>query len=370
MLSHMEQDRAFFAQMEAEILDIEAQMAALVQSRRAVRDAQELIWERLQSYKYPVLSLPNEIVAEIFIHTIPPYPDPPPPRSCPSTVLTQICRQWRETAIGTPQLWKTIYLVAYNLPIPQRRSFDSQQAFRQASLWVKRSGSCPLSVYVEDLRPILPVLLPERMRLEHLRLSILDDPLVDLQEALLPSLRSLDLTRTRAHSQTHFSLHSAPLLRSVIFRSTGGGIIDLPWAQLTFLKVWIERTADFRRCILRQARRLVHCAFYCRDVVRNTEGVGSEISLHHLESLEIRLNAGGGIQMDDVLESLMVPNLQILHVSEATLGPQPIETLKYFISKSHCKLKKMEVVNVAVVEPASYRAAFTSIARVVIDRMV
>ncbi|KAK7031824.1 F-box domain-containing protein [Favolaschia claudopus] len=348
----MEQDRALFAQKKAEILDIEAQMAALVQCISAIREAQQVIRARLKSYKYPVLSLPHEIVAEIFIHTIPPYPDPPPPRTCPSTVLTQICRQWREIAIGTPQLWKTIYLVAYNLPIPQRRSFDSQQAFRQASLWVKRSGSCPLSVYVEDLRPILPVLLLERMRLEHLRLSILDDPL------------------NKSASQTHFSLHSAPLLRSVIFRSTGGGIIDLPWAQLTFLKVWIERTADFRRCILRQARRLVHCAFYCRDVVRNTEGVGSEISLHHLESLEIRLNAGGGIQMDDVLESLMVPNLQILHVSEATLGPQPIETLKYFISKSHCKLKKMEVVNVDVVHPAAYHHAFPSIASVVIDRMV
>ncbi|KAK7031823.1 F-box domain-containing protein [Favolaschia claudopus] len=368
MLSHMEQDRALFAQMEAEILDIEAQMAALVQSRRAVRDAQELIWERLQSYKYPVLSLPNEIVAEIFVHAIPPYPDLPVPRTCPSTVLTQICRQWREIAIGTPQLWRTINLVAQNLPIPQGRSFDSQQAFSQASLWLKRSGSCLLSVHAEDLTPALPVLLPERARWEHLKLSVFDHLPPDMQDCLFPSLRSLNVFRMSTDSATPFRIHSesAPLLHSVTLFTRGGGAVDLPWAQLTSLRLRILKTPDFRR-ILRQTRRLVHCTLYGYSVIRDPDGLGSEISLPHLESLNIQLDDDG--EMDDVLESLLVPSLQVFHVSEDTLGSgsQPIETLKSLISKSKCMLREIQITDAAISSEDAYRTAFPSIARVMVD---
>ncbi|KAK7048898.1 F-box domain-containing protein [Favolaschia claudopus] len=355
MLPHMQQARALLAQKQAEIFDIEAQMAALARTLAAARDAQQLIWEGLQSYKYPVLSLPNEVVCEIFVHTIPPYPEPPLPFSdCSPTVLTRICRQWRELAVETPRLWRTISL------LNPRKSLEPQQAFRIASLWLKRSGSCPLSIRADDLNPVLSVLLPERMRWEHLKLHV-DDP-TDMQEGPFPLLRSLDLILMPKNAATPFLLpsQSAPLLRSVRIFAQNGGTIDLPWAQLTSLMLYLQRTPGFRR-ILRQTRHLVHCTLYCP--FSDTDGLGSEIHLPHLEFLTF---TGGAIK--DFLGSLLAPNLQALHVPEPSLGSQPIDTLKSFISKSNCKLKEMQIVSEAAISSEdAYRAAFPSVPRVTVS---
>ncbi|KAJ7917678.1 hypothetical protein B0H13DRAFT_2657737, partial [Mycena leptocephala] len=67
MLTNLDADRSRVADISAQILDLERSISAL---RIEKTQAQE----RLDSYKYPVLTLPNEIVSEIFIHFLPPYP--------------------------------------------------------------------------------------------------------------------------------------------------------------------------------------------------------------------------------------------------------------------------------------------------------
>ncbi|KAJ6524270.1 hypothetical protein DFH09DRAFT_818453, partial [Mycena vulgaris] len=62
--------------------------------------------EQLNSYAYPVLNLPNEIVSEIFTHFIPVYPESPPLVGIFSPLmLGQICHTWREMAVSTSSLW-------------------------------------------------------------------------------------------------------------------------------------------------------------------------------------------------------------------------------------------------------------------------
>ncbi|KAJ7020267.1 hypothetical protein C8F04DRAFT_909373, partial [Mycena alexandri] len=69
------------------------------------------VQEELDSYKYPVLTLPTEIICEIFIHFLPVYPECPPPAGILSpTNLTQICRQWRDIALAIPTLWRAMRL--------------------------------------------------------------------------------------------------------------------------------------------------------------------------------------------------------------------------------------------------------------------
>ncbi|KAJ7471095.1 hypothetical protein FB451DRAFT_1473188 [Mycena latifolia] len=58
----------------AHIADIAAQILTLKPSLRVLRAEQQRTQERLDSYTYPVLTLPNEIVLEIFIHFVPGYP--------------------------------------------------------------------------------------------------------------------------------------------------------------------------------------------------------------------------------------------------------------------------------------------------------
>ncbi|KAJ7659328.1 hypothetical protein DFH06DRAFT_1195491 [Mycena polygramma] len=85
-------DRARFA-------DIEAEIQKLKQSIRGLRSEQDLIRARLESHRYPVLTLPNELVSEIFIHFLPIYPSCPPLTGCLSPyTLLGICRKWREVS--------------------------------------------------------------------------------------------------------------------------------------------------------------------------------------------------------------------------------------------------------------------------------
>ncbi|KAJ6562466.1 hypothetical protein B0H19DRAFT_1144629 [Mycena capillaripes] len=98
MLADLRAHRARVADLEAKILDLERSLSALRTEKLQVQ-------QRLDSYKYPALTLPNEIVSEIFIHFLPIYPLCPPLTGTLSpTALTQICRQWREIALSTPAL--------------------------------------------------------------------------------------------------------------------------------------------------------------------------------------------------------------------------------------------------------------------------
>ncbi|KAJ7720927.1 hypothetical protein B0H16DRAFT_1386558, partial [Mycena metata] len=92
-------DRTRIAVIKAKILELERLLSSL-------NEEKDILQDRLDAYTYPVLTLPNEIVSEIFIHFLPVYPKTPPMigRSSPN-VLGQICRRWREIAFGTPALW-------------------------------------------------------------------------------------------------------------------------------------------------------------------------------------------------------------------------------------------------------------------------
>ncbi|KAJ7115345.1 hypothetical protein C8R44DRAFT_539681, partial [Mycena epipterygia] len=54
---------------------------------------------------YPVLTVPYELIARIFLLCLPPDGRvKPSPRAAP-LLLVQICRNWRQIALGTKQLW-------------------------------------------------------------------------------------------------------------------------------------------------------------------------------------------------------------------------------------------------------------------------
>jgi hypothetical protein len=146
MLATLEADRA-------RVADLEAQISYLERSLSALRIEKTLVQERLDSYKYPVLELPNEIVSDIFMQFLPPYPLFPPligPLS--PTLLTQICRRWREIALGTPALWSAITSYHDSINIP----FDL--AIHAFDIWLNRSRCCPLSMRISPSSGQLDVL--------------------------------------------------------------------------------------------------------------------------------------------------------------------------------------------------------------------
>ncbi|KAF7349090.1 F-box domain-containing protein [Mycena venus] len=162
MLSVLAADRTRVAELEAQILVLERSLSVLHTEKL-------LAQERINSYKYPVVTLPNEIVSEIFIHFLPIYPLCPPLEGLFSpTTLTHICQRWREIAIANPMLWRAISFSSFS---------DNHTRYLQISqIWLDRSRDCSLSIivdpYLDNGPETLAMLIPHRARWEHAELTL------------------------------------------------------------------------------------------------------------------------------------------------------------------------------------------------------
>ncbi|KAJ7935142.1 hypothetical protein B0H13DRAFT_2472959 [Mycena leptocephala] len=341
----LEADRTRAADLEVQILELERSLSAL-------RNEKVLVQERLDSYKYPVLTLPNEIVSEIFIHFLPVYPLCPPLAGILSpTSLTQICRKWRDIALATPALWRAIRLSDYHIPSePRRVIFD---------LWLNRSRCCPLSVHIDEYNEWLHVpgtfsdVISHSTRWEYMKLHLLG-PSVPATERPMPLLRHLDLA---LDVPCVWTFPDMPLLRTVVLDDVAAANVVLPWAQLTSLTlryVYPEECAP----ILQRSSNLVHCDL---EVWISDDESQPDITLPCLESLTLRSTNDDPVI--GYLNTLIVPTLRSLEVPERFLGTNPIDSLKSFVSKSGCKLQEVWITGKRNVPEHSFRQAFPLVQR-------
>ncbi|KAF7334504.1 F-box domain-containing protein [Mycena venus] len=349
MLSALEKDRIRVAEIDVQIQNLERSLTALQIEKRLVQD-------RLDSYTYPVLALPNEVVSEIFIHFLPPYPTCPPLTGIFSpTVLTHICRKWREIAIATPMLWRAIQIDSYYRITTERQAHISD-------VWLSRSRCCPLSIVVDHHDPgrFLKVFLHHQARWDYLKFDLSLSNLLPIKGPI-PLLRGLHLSLNDFDPQLKVAFHDMPMLRTVTLNDYATLSVILPWAQLTsitLLSVYPSECVP----ILQQALNLVHCSIGACLEVGNEHPV-PDIRLPSLESLILEDPAP--FPLTGFLQKFLVPALHSLEISERSLGPNPIESLASFISKSGCELQQLRITGYGdlAVSEASYRTAFPSVPR-------
>ncbi|KAJ7918135.1 hypothetical protein B0H13DRAFT_301159 [Mycena leptocephala] len=301
-------------------------------------------------YAYPVLTLPNEIVSEIFIHFLPIYPLCPPASGPYSpTLLTRICHKWREIALANPLLWRAI-LLSNDIP--------REHQLHMCKTWLSRARACPLSIHIDDNNDPMPVseifaaLSTHCAYWEHLKVKASFLPAIEFQT---PFLRHLDLSLPRPLSHAVHAFTEAHLLRTVILNSVTSNII-LPWAQLTSLTL----TSIFpHEClpILQKTSTLVHCDLRLFSWPCDP----TDITLPHLESLALGFPLGQGPDMMGFIHIFTVPALHSLQISEQSFGPRPIDSLVSFLSKSGCKLQELRIMGERSVTQKSYREKFPSI---------
>ncbi|KAJ7044677.1 hypothetical protein C8F04DRAFT_593751 [Mycena alexandri] len=324
----------------------------------ALRAERTLIQERLDSYKYPVLTLPNEIISEIFIRFVPVYPEGPSLYGIHSpTNLTHICRKWRDIALATPELWRAVQLsVGDASDIPLGRQLQELDA------WLSRSRSCPFSIEVSSSSSIYFaernfVFSPARAaRWEHLKASFQTSRSFII-EAPMPLLRHLDLTFDYAEVDPHpIVFGEAPLLRSVVLNDFAALEVILPWVQLTSLTLTCIHPHE---CVpvLKQTPNLVYCKLHLYD---HPPTAWPDVTLPRLESLTLVPYTPGHKSQTRYLETFIVPALCKLHIKE-TILENPIDTLTSFMLKSGCSPQEIHISGERRVSRDAYSRAFQSV---------
>ncbi|KAJ7719841.1 hypothetical protein B0H16DRAFT_1739180 [Mycena metata] len=315
----LEAERIRAAELDAQILDLERSLSTL-------RAQKTMVQERLDSYKYPVLTLPNEIVSEIFVHSLPVYPECPPLTGGLSpTNLTHICRKWREVARNNPMLWRAVRLCFSTLP---------RQA-QELDMYLDMSGCCPLSIDTE--RPRNVVYSPPTAHAGSTS---------DLTASICLTIAFLNLD-TRCPSSATYT-----------YRVTLSGCVVnafiLPSAQLTSLTLRLVYPSECTP-ILQQTTNLIHCRLDILTPEASEDELEADITLPCLESYRLDLGSH-----PDFFEILVVPALRSLEIPEECLGVNPIDTLTSFIAKSGCKPGQIFITGPRNFMRDTYRKAFPS----------
>ncbi|KAJ7073852.1 hypothetical protein C8F01DRAFT_3801 [Mycena amicta] len=340
-------------------------------SLRAERDR---IREGLDQYKYPVLTLPNEMISEIFIYYLPPYPDCPPlvgPGS--PTLLLGICRLWREIALHSPLLWRAISL----------GSLNDDFGAKIALTWLERSGPstllsfefsvgiCTTENISEPLDRLLQALIAYRSRWQYGYFHVLNSH-VPLICGPAPHLVSLDINCQRQYRIVNSSLESivlrdTPCLRSICMWDVGYGPASLPWSQLTDLTLL---DAHFPACAAswKDSPNLLRCKLVLTSVALTADRIHIRLPRLATLILETDTELDGNV---NCLTYFTLPSLRRLEIATEFLGGHdPVaraEQLQSFIAQSHCPLQRLRIIGDSLsttpnsesdVQVVAFRAAF------------
>jgi hypothetical protein len=248
-------DRPRTAHIEAQIPEPERITGSLGEEEDSLRG-------RLATYTYPVLTLPGEIVSEIFVHFLPDFPQYPPPIGLLSPyLLCQICRKWRDIALATPALWSVISLSFNKVGrVPQK--------LRYLQTSIERSGSCRLSLKLgttysldrQYLAELNHAVINHFHRMEYL--DLYSSPYFEFPtgiELSLPFLRGLKLGDS-------FEAPAAPLMAPVLHQVVLRRLDDLdnsffPWSQLTAITVEFIPLGEYGY-LMNELVNIVHCRLH------------------------------------------------------------------------------------------------------------
>ncbi|KAJ7256101.1 hypothetical protein C8J57DRAFT_1473122 [Mycena rebaudengoi] len=293
-----------------------------------------LVAERLRlqaevdSIVYPVLTLPTEITVQIFRHALPPSPDPSPLAA--PLLLGQICRQWREIALNSHELWQSL-------------SFSNHRSIALLQMWLSRSGNSPLNYSIACSDPVaadalIDTSLQHSHRWEDVTSGLPFTSFSRLAIRTLPILRRIAVQlfqKTLGEGAPDVLsdgviIADAPLLRAVHI----GTNFDLPWSQLTSLVV--DSNLNVGECmdLLPKCPALVELTVSTYDADVSSARTHPHITLNSLESLSVNLGPSS------VLQFLTLPHLRVLSLT-SDLDHHTPDALTSLIRRSSCTLQQL-----------------------------
>ncbi|KAJ7484979.1 hypothetical protein B0H11DRAFT_2279268 [Mycena galericulata] len=145
-------------ELEARIAKISVEIELQKTVLKSLEHSKILVQHQLNSIRDPVTRLPLEISSEIFIHCLPPLPEPGAHRF--PMLLLNVCYSWTCIALSTPTLWNTIRIVS-----PRTEGFR-----KLVRIWLQRARNRPLSIslYKNFDASIAPIFWRYGQQVKHL----------------------------------------------------------------------------------------------------------------------------------------------------------------------------------------------------------
>ena len=341
----------FIGRLQNTMTAIDGEMLrSLLMGKERKRWAVHEVIHRHKAVLGPVRTLAPELLAEIFLHTLPsdtldlyPVPDGFNPWKIP-LLVSHISRKWRNVALGTPRLWSTLRIFFKFRFAGYDTLSDSYVAL--ISLWASRSGTCDLGVCLDyhdaslqfsslALRPLTDlshrwrkmVLIFSPSLLQTIRTQFfgrLEGRMPNLEELSLISTHSLFRPPPSINS-VFDNFHTNPNLRRLCLHvEVPSSELALPLQQLTTLHLYtrlVSVCATINNCleILGNSPNLVEFRAQCGSV-DPTVRLPEPVYHHNLQTLQIMAPKNwsrhqrprGGLQV--LFERLTLPALEDLDV--------------------------------------------------------
>ncbi|KAJ6487126.1 hypothetical protein C8R47DRAFT_1127792 [Mycena vitilis] len=254
----------------------------------AKRDTLEL---KLAETMYPILSLPPELTARIFVQCLPAHGRVQPSPTAPPLLLAQICRDWREIALGTSEIWSSVD-VAFTR---QDTTEAKEGAVFTIETWLSRAKGQPLSLTVRSQGHAIPspiislicVAAPQIHTLE-VELSSYEFDILKQKQVAFPGLQRLALvSKSRvAHESWAPSISIMQHASSLTNLTIDTTPISLLSPSLTALEIRHRIPFSSLLDLFRQCPKLLDLTVYVEHPGRLEDQ--PPITLPHLHSLAIQ----------------------------------------------------------------------------------
>ncbi|KAJ7113356.1 hypothetical protein C8R43DRAFT_942725 [Mycena crocata] len=357
-------------ELDAEVATLEASIAeqtAALARITALMDAKVDHLRQLRSILSPLLSLPNELLGELF-ECVCDLADRPMEAALR---VAQVCKRWRATALATPRIWENLRIPGYGWVCKDaegllRRTISSSvsrqlhltvgsrpslalpfQRMRTAymppdgklsvfpAIWEAAGRIATLNLNIHDA--VLPfAALPPDSKLLVLRrasLCVLDSPIED--GTLGPALAWFASSPCLERLSLHLSFE-VPLLSSS----------PLSWATLRVLNLTLPIPVVDAMSVLRESPKLQECSI--SGLLPAEEGSHPPPAFTLTELFRLDVSPGGdpsdfhpgGDPCEDVFLLLTCPALARLAVSPNTLNGSVFTA---FHARSHFNLTTLHV---------------------------
>ncbi|KAJ7611997.1 hypothetical protein DFH06DRAFT_1371617 [Mycena polygramma] len=330
------------------LADIDDEIAALQSRLSHLAAERKPIVEALRSVVYPVLTLPPEITAEIFLQYFDGaeiggliYPRVrgwmPPGGPLP---LASVCRAWRKIALALHPIWSKFDLFTSSNAIPTTEKL--------LQYWLPRAGNHPLDISLQDQNTLYNTLAPyfHQLRTHAGSVDSVSTFPSHLFRGRLPLLTTLRLTfydPAGGPPTPMDAFADCPQLKKVFLGYFTFHWISLPWGQLAYLDLMEQTVAE---CVdMLHHTPLLETLVV--ELVASDELPATHVRLEHLHTLkfpEYETNT-------DLLDYVTLPALVHIQLELSRFPVPPLDLdittatqFVEFVARSECALRSITLI--------------------------